>query len=93
MSKASATKATLNVEPIIKRRLDKLARLAGRSSSTIAADAISEYLDLNEAQIAGIKQAIELLDRGEFVPHERVREWVLSWGTANELPKPRPAVI
>jgi len=31
---------------------------------------------VNEWQIAGIKQAIASLDRGEGIAHERVEEWV-----------------
>jgi hypothetical protein len=30
----------------------------------LAAEALSEYLDVNERQIAGIKQAVASLDRG-----------------------------
>jgi RHH-type transcriptional regulator, rel operon repressor / antitoxin RelB len=54
-------------------------RLPGRSSSFLAAAAISEYLDVNETQVSGIKDAIASLDRGEAVSHEKVREWVLFW--------------
>jgi len=27
---------------------------------------------------------------GRVVPHEKVVEWLRSWGTANELPCPKP---
>ena len=27
---------------------------------------------------------------GRVVPHERVREWLQSWGTPDELPCPEP---
>ena len=27
---------------------------------------------------------------GRVVPHADVRAWLLSWGTANELPRPQP---
>ena len=43
----------------------------------------------NEWQIAGIKRAIASLDRGDGVPHERVKEWIASWGSDNELPVPK----
>jgi predicted transcriptional regulator len=26
---------------------------------------------------------------GRLVPHEKVRQWLLSWGTSDELPCPR----
>ena len=29
------------------------------------------------------------IDRGEGIPHERVKEWVASWDTTGERPLPR----
>jgi predicted transcriptional regulator len=62
----------------VKKRLEKLAKKTGRSQSLIAAEAIRAYLDVNEWQIAGIKRAIEAMDRGDGIPHERVKEWIAS---------------
>ena len=72
-----------------KKRLERLAKSTGRSRSFLAAEAINEYLDVNEWQVAGIKQAIASLDRGEGIAHEQVREWVMSWGDGKERPIPR----
>ncbi len=33
----------------------------------------NEYLDVNEWQVAGVKQATTSLDRGEGVSHQEVR--------------------
>lgn len=46
-------RVAMRIEKAEARRLEKLARIAGRSSSFIAAEAISEYLELNEAQVNG----------------------------------------
>jgi len=83
------TTFTIRVEASAKKRLEKLARSIGRSRSFLAAEAINGYLDVNEWQIAGIKQAIASLDRGDGVAHERVKDWVESWGGRNERPKPK----
>ena len=93
MSKTESTKFTVSVKAATKHRLEKLAKIAGRSSSFLAAEAISEYLDVNEMQVSGIKDAIASLDRGEAVSHEEVREWVLSWDSQQEQPTPRPLMI
>ena len=37
-------------DPVIKKRLEKLAKSTGRSRSFLAAEAINEYLNLNEWQ-------------------------------------------
>ena len=79
---------TVRVDTTAKKRLEKLAKSTGRSRSFLAAEAINEYLDVNEWQIAGIKEAIASIDRGEGIAHEQVKEWVASWGTDRELPKP-----
>jgi RHH-type transcriptional regulator, rel operon repressor / antitoxin RelB len=47
-----------------KARLQQLAKSAGRSRAFLAAEAIEEYLDINEWQVAGILGAIASLDRG-----------------------------
>jgi RHH-type rel operon transcriptional repressor/antitoxin RelB len=80
---------TVRVDAVAKKRLEKLAKSTGRSRSFLAAEAISEYLDINEWQVAGIKRTVASLDRGEGVPHEQVRDWVASWGSDNELPIPK----
>jgi RHH-type transcriptional regulator, rel operon repressor / antitoxin RelB len=80
---------TVRVETAAKKRLEKLAKSTGRSRSFLAAEAINEYLDVNEWQVAGIKRAIASLDRGEGVPHDRVKEWVASWGGKRERPSPK----
>jgi RHH-type rel operon transcriptional repressor/antitoxin RelB len=85
----ASTTFTVRVDPIVKKRLEKLAKSTGRSRSYLAAEAINEYLDINEWQVAGIKRAIASLDRGEGVPHGRIKDWVASWGSESERPIPR----
>jgi RHH-type rel operon transcriptional repressor/antitoxin RelB len=85
----SSTTFTVRVDAAAKKRLEKLAKSTGRSRSFLAAEAINEYLDVNEWQVAGIKRAIESLDRGAGVPHQQVKNWVASWGTHEERPIPK----
>jgi RHH-type rel operon transcriptional repressor/antitoxin RelB len=85
----SSTTFTVRVDAAAKKRLEKLAKSTGRSRSFLAAEAINEYLDVNEWQVAGIKRAIESLDRSAGVPHEQVKNWVASWGTHEERPIPK----
>lgn len=86
----SSSTFTVRVDAAVKKRLEKLAKDTGRSRSFLAAEAIGEYVDVNEWQIAGIKQAMVSLDRGEGIAHEQVTEWVRSWGSRKELPVPKP---
>jgi predicted transcriptional regulator len=82
----SSTTFTVRVSSSVKSRLERLAKNTGRSRSYLAAEALSEYLDVNEWQIAGIRKAVTSLDRGEGVPHADVTAWIESWGEKKERP-------
>lgn len=84
-----STTFTVRVDQAAKKRLEKLAKSTGRSRSFLAAEAIDEYLDVNEWQIAGIEHAIDSLESGKGMLHDGVKEWVESWGSNNELPSPK----
>jgi RHH-type rel operon transcriptional repressor/antitoxin RelB len=83
-----STTFTVRIDTGVKKRLERLAKSTGRTRSFLAAEAINEYLELNEWQVAGIKHAIASLDRGEGIAHDQVKDWVASWGSANEKPMP-----
>ena len=85
----SSTTFTVRVETDVKKRLEKLAKSTGRSRSFLAAEALNEYLDVNEWQVAGVRKAMGSLDRGESIPHEQVKAWVNSWSGKREGPAPR----
>ena len=78
------------IEQSDKERLAELAKNTGRSEEEIAAEAIHGMLELNDEQVEGIKEALAEVERGEIVPHEALEEWVASWGTDKELPRPTP---
>jgi predicted transcriptional regulator len=84
-----STTFTVRVESDVKKRLEKLAKSTGRTRSFLAAEALNEYLDVNEWQVAGVKRAITSLDRGEGVSHKEVRGWVNSWDRKHEQPAPK----
>ena len=85
----SSTTFTVRVGAEVKKRLEKLARSTGRTRSFLAAEALNEYLDVNEWQVAGVKRAIASFDRGQGVPHKDVKGWVNSWGRKRERPVPK----
>jgi predicted transcriptional regulator len=83
---------TLTVQPsdADRARLRSLAKATGRSESSLAAEAVSEYLAIHDWQVAAINAGIESLDRGEAIAHSAVRDWIESWGTDRELDPPTP---
>jgi predicted transcriptional regulator len=87
----SSSTFTVRVDSAVKKRLEKLAKNTGRSRSFLAAEAIGDYVDINEWQIDGIKNAMASMDRGEGVAHNEVKKWVRSWGGGKERPAPKPS--
>ncbi|HVA79869.1 MAG TPA: ribbon-helix-helix protein, CopG family [Candidatus Binataceae bacterium] len=63
---------TIRIDAKSKKRLEKLAKATARTKSYLAAQAVRNYLDLNERQIAEIKKGIEAADRGEFASDAEV---------------------
>ena len=84
-----STTFTIRVEPEVKKRLEKLAKSTGRTRSFLAAEALSEYLDVNEWQVAGVRRAMASLDRGDGVPHQEVKDWINCWGRKRERTAPK----
>ena len=44
---------------------------------------------LNEWQVAGIRQAMRSMDRGEGIPHQEVKRWLGSLDKGNRKAKPK----
>jgi predicted transcriptional regulator len=61
---------TIRVDRKTKARLEKLAKETRRSESRLAAEAIRSYVDVNEWQIAGIKEGLK--DAVKFVTKREV---------------------
>ncbi len=84
-----STTFTVRVDAAVKKRLEKLAKSTGRTRSFLAAEALAEYLDVNEWQVAGIRKAMDSLERGDGVPHDQMKAWVDSWGGKTERAAPK----
>lgn len=67
---------TLRLDDKLKARLNKLAGVTHRSKSFLAAEAISEYLKIQEWQIKEIKKGIAEAEAGQLVDHDSIaKHW------------------
>jgi len=73
------TVMTLRLEPELRKRLDDLSKAQRRSRSFIAAEAIREYVTVNEWQIEEIKKGLGEANREEFASEEQVRRVIRKW--------------
>ena len=76
---AESAVLTLRLDPKLKRQLDRLSKAMSRSRSFVAAEAIREFVTLNEWQIEEIKKGIAEADRGEFAADEEVEQVLKRW--------------
>jgi len=86
---ADSTTLTVRLAPEVKRRLESVAVRVRRSKSFLAAEAIEEFLAVQEWQIAAIKAGMAAADRGDLVPHEEVRAWAAALGSRRRLTRRR----
>ena len=87
----------LDLDPMTDARLRELAAERGQEASTIIAQAISlldSVIDVEGPDVdEDLRRLREFERTGEAVPGQEVMAWVESWGTANELPQPKPRKI
>ena len=75
-----STTMTIRIEPELKQRLDQLAEATHRSKSFLAAEAIRDFIELNEWQIQEIKDAVKEADNGDFANDQDVNKTFAKWG-------------
>ncbi len=80
---------SIRIDASTKKRLDALSKRSKRSKSFLAAEAITAYVDSEEWQIGEIQAGITELDSGKGVKHEKVSDWLKSWGKTGEKKAPR----
>ena len=78
-----STTMTVRLEGNLKERLEKLAKATQRSKSFLAAEAIREFVDLNEWQVEELNLAIKEADAEEYASDQEVNEIFDRWGANN----------
>lgn len=74
-----STTMTIRLEEDTKARLDALAESTSRSRSFLAAEAIREYIALNEWQIGEIQTALREADKDDFASPADVQALRNKW--------------
>jgi len=73
------TTMTIRLEGEVKDRLDRLAASTQRSKSFLAAEAIREFVENNEWQIAETRAAIAEAEAGDFATDKEVAALARKW--------------
>ena len=85
----NSTVLSVRIDAETKARLGRLSGSMKRSKSFLAAEAIEEFLAVQEWQIACIEKALASADSGKNISHEDVGSWIASLGTDDEIPVPK----
>ena len=75
-----STTMTIRLEPELKQRLDRLADATHRSRSFLAAEALRDFVELNEWQVEEITSALKEADSGDFASEKTVNRTLKKWG-------------
>ena len=85
---------TIDIDAETDARLRALATERGQDVASVLAEAIAlldSVVDIAGPDIAEDRRRLDEFKRtGQAVPLHEVKAWVASWGTADELPRPRP---
>lgn len=63
----------LRLDADTRKRLDALAKATERSRSALAAEAVRQFVELNEWQIAAIQKGVQQADKGQFIDHAKLK--------------------
>ena len=64
---------TLRLDAQTRKRLDKLAKATDRSRAALAAEAVRQFIELNEWQIAAIEEGVREAEAGRFIDHAKLK--------------------
>ena len=92
MNSMAMTQFSMRLPEELKNNLLEISKISHRSQSQIATRAISEYIERNEWKMKAIAEAKKEADKGVFISHEKIDNWLGSWGSENELPGPIPDI-
>jgi RHH-type transcriptional regulator, rel operon repressor / antitoxin RelB len=76
---AETSVLTLRLDAKLKNQLDRLSKAMNRSRSFVAAQAIQEFVTLNEWQINEIRKSIAEADAGDFASDKEVQQVLKRW--------------
>jgi predicted transcriptional regulator len=84
---------SVRLPPETKAKLEKWAERQERPISYLVQRALDNYIEDLEQFDRSMAEAEAELDKGIFTSWGKVKEWMDSWDTDNELPMPEPDIF
>ncbi|MBI4849526.1 MAG: CopG family transcriptional regulator [Nitrospirae bacterium] len=73
-------KTTLTIRDDLSKRLERLSKSTKRTKSSLASEAIEEFLTVQEWHIQAIKEGIAAANAGKIVSHKEAIAELKKWG-------------
>ncbi len=90
--KKSPTTLSVPLTSDVKKHLEAIAKRDHPSPEELTADVPASFVSDEEAETRIIAERARLAESGAArISHASVAEWLRSWGTDKELPRPKPA--
>ena len=70
---AAEKPVTLRLDAATRKRLDRLSKATDRSRSALAAEAVRQFVELNEWQVRAIEEGVGAADLGQFIDHAKLK--------------------
>lgn len=74
--------ATLTLREDLAKRLESLAKTVHKSRTSLATEAIEEFLTVQEWHIQAIREGIAAADNNDMVSHEEAIAVLKKWGSS-----------
>jgi RHH-type transcriptional regulator, rel operon repressor / antitoxin RelB len=86
-----AVTLSIRVQPKIMEQLEELSGATCRTKSFLAAEAIECYLAVQAWQTKAVEKSLSKANskKANFISHDKVADWLKSWGTQEELESPK----
>jgi len=75
---------TVHLESDLKQRLDRLAGITQRSVSNLGAEALRNFIELNEREICEVEQALIEADNSEFATENNINSILDKWSANSD---------
>lgn len=69
-------------------RLRSSAAQSQRDERELLEEAVVEYLDRHEMELAAVENGMALASPDGLISHDAMKAWLLSWGSAEEVQVP-----
>ena len=90
----SKTMISARIPEQLGQDLEALAEATRRSKAFLVTEAIDAYVRRQAWLVKHIDEAVREADEcGEWISHEKMEAWLMSWGKPDELPPPEPDIF